>query len=814
MSLITDFKFAARSLTRVKGLATTVILTLALGIGANAAIFSVVRGVLLRPLVNKDEQHLIYLRQSASGIQIDNAKFSVPEIRDIRARAKSLTAIGEFSTIDFTMVGLGEPRVVRAGVVGGSYFDVMGLRPVRGRLLDATDDGPQAAGAAVLTHRFWTTALGSDPNLIGKTIRLGDRSATIVGVVEPSVPYPAQTEIIANVVTSPHHLSATMVEGRVHRMTDLFARIAPGTDLEAARAELRAAHTAMVTEHRESYPKNADFRIDAVRLRDQITSPARTVLLVLLAASALIFVIACSNVANLILARSVRREGELAIRAALGAGAGALRRTLLAESVLLCGAGAALGVLIARPMVAVLARYAARFSVRALDLTVDASLLWVGVGLALVASVLLAFVPRLPSADASNGFGLSNGSVRITSGTNRRLRVFAVTQIAASFLLLAGAGALLTTLFALQRARSGINTHNVLALHVPLNYERPREQTLPLYKEAIRRISELPGVERVAVGTLVPWREAGAFFAAQFTVEGYAKADGEEDPRGRFRTVSPGFFAALGVPIVAGRDFNAADSSDSEKVVIVSQSLAQRLFPNQDAVNRRLLWTDPVMKFIDVSTGPRRIVGVAADVDDENIVPGAAMVVYHPMDQEIGGGRLFVYARTDPYALVPPITRIIRGLSADQPVEQAATLDDVRAEVLAPNRLNAMVFSGFAGVALTIAVVGVAGVLAFSVSARTREFGVRLAVGSTPRHLLGRILGEGAVIAAAGIAAGVVGGIALARVVGVFVQDVAIPGILPLAGAAAILVAAAVLASLMPAARASRVDVMQALRSE
>jgi predicted permease len=541
----------------------------------------------------KTSSNLIYLQQSAPGIQIESAKFSVPEIRDIRARAKSLIAIGEFSTIDFTMVGLGEPRVVRAGVVGGSYFDVMGLRPVLGRLLDATDDGPQAAGAAVLTHRFWTTTLGSDPSLIGKTIRLGDRSATIVGVVEPSVPYPSQTEIIANIVTSPHHLSATMVEGRVHRMTDLFARIAPGTDLDAVRAELRAAHTTMVNEHRESYPKNADFRIDAVRLRDQITSPARTVLLVLLAASALIFVIACSNVANLILARSVRREGELAIRAALGAGAGALRRTLLAESVLLCGAGAALGVLIARPMVAVLARYAARFSVRALDLTVDASLLWVGVGLALVASVLLAFVPRLPSADAANGFGLSNGSVRITSGTNRRLRVFAVTQIAASFLLLAGAGALITTLFALQRARTGINTHNVLALHVPLNYERPREQTLPLYKEAIRRISELPGVERVAVGTLVPWREAGAFFAAQFTVEGYAKANGEEDPRGRFRTVSPGFFAALGVPIVAGRDFNASDTGASEKVVIVSQSLAQRLFPNQDAVNRRLLWTDP-----------------------------------------------------------------------------------------------------------------------------------------------------------------------------------------------------------------------------
>ena len=814
MSLITDFKFAARSLARVKGLAITVIVTLALGIGANAAIFSVVRGVLLRPLVNKDEDRLIYIRQSAPGIGAENAKFSIPEIRDLRARVRTLTAFGDFSTVDFTMVGIGEPRVVRAGVVGGSYFDVMGLRPVRGRLLDASDDGPQAAGAAVLTHRFWTTTLASDPALIGKTIRLGDRAATIVGVVEPSVPYPSQTEIIANIVTSPHHLSATMVDGRVHRMTDLFARLTPGADLDMARAELRAAHAAMLDEHREAYPPKHDFRIDAVRLRDQITSPARTVLLVLLAASGLIFVIACSNVANLILARSVRREGELAIRAALGAGTGALRRTLLAESLLLCGAGAALGVIIARPMVAVLARYASRFSVRALDLTVDASLLWVGVGLAFVSAVLLAFVPRLPSADAANGFGLSNGSVRITSGTNRRLRLFAVTQIAASFVLLAGAGTLITTLFALQRARTGMNTSNVLVLHVPVNYERPPEQTLPLYREAIRRIGELPGVEQVAVGTIVPWREAGAFFDAQFMVEGYAKADGEEDPRGRFRTVSSGFFAALGVPIIAGRDFNASDRRDSEKVVIVSQSLAQRLFPNQDAVNRRFTWTDPVMKFIDVSTGPRRIIGIAADIDDENVVPGPAMVVYHPLDQEIGGGRLFVHSRTDPYALVPPITKIIRDLSAEQPVERAATLEDVRAEVLAPNRLNALVFGGFAGVALTIAVVGVAGVLAFSVSARTREFGVRLAIGSTPRHLLTRILGEGAVIACAGIAAGVVGGIALARIVGVFLQEVSLPGVPPLLIAAAILVAAAILASLMPAARASRVDVMQALRSE
>src|SRR3954465_12223336 len=384
MNLLTDVRFALRSLGRVKGLTLTVIVTLALGIGANAAIFSVVRGVLLRPLANREEDRLIYIRQSASGIHAENANFSVPEVQDLRGRAKTVTGFGEFSTIGFTLVGLGEPRVVRAGVVDGSYFEVMGLRPVLGRLLGPGDDGPKASGAAVLTYRFWTTALGSDPTVVGRIVRLGTRSATIVGVLEPSVPYPSETEIIANIVTSPHHLSATMATGRVHRMTELFARLAPGATLASARAELATIHGAVVQEHPESYPRNADFRIDAVRLRDQITSPARTVLLVLLAASGLIFVIACSNVANLILARSVRREGELAIRAALGASTAALRLTLLVESLVLCGAGAILGVLIARPMVAILARYAARFSVRALDLTVDASLLWVGVALALI----------------------------------------------------------------------------------------------------------------------------------------------------------------------------------------------------------------------------------------------------------------------------------------------------------------------------------------------------------------------------------------------------------------------------------------------
>src|SRR5271167_537102 len=255
-----DLKVALRSLAHAKGLAITVILTLALGIGANAAIFSVVRGVLLRPLVNRGEDRLIYIRQSALGIGSENAAFSVPEIRNLKASIKSINAFGDFSTIGFSMIGLGEPREVRAGVVGGSYFDVMGLRPVLGRLLDARDDGPGAAGAAVLTYRFWSTQLKSDPTVLGKTVRLGSRTATVVGVLEQSVPYPAETEIIANIVTSPHHLSATMVTGRVHRMTELFGRLAPGATLEQARAELKTVEGAMVKAHPEAYSTKADFR--------------------------------------------------------------------------------------------------------------------------------------------------------------------------------------------------------------------------------------------------------------------------------------------------------------------------------------------------------------------------------------------------------------------------------------------------------------------------------------------------------------------------------------------------------------------------
>src|SRR6202008_1165368 len=280
MSFVNDLRVALRSLDRTKGLAVAEVRTLALGIGANGAIFTLVRGVLLKPLVNRDEDRLIYIRQSAPGMGVDNTTFSVPEIQDLSSGVKTVSAFGDFSVMAFTMIGLGEPRSIRGGVVGGTYFDVMGLHPVLGRLIGPQDDGPKADGVVVLTYRFWANSLHKDPSVIGKTVRLGsigDRSATIIGVLEPCVPYPQDTEIIANVVTSPHHLSATMVTGRIHRMTELFGRLAPGATLESAQAELRTVYARMVRNHPEAYSPKAHSEIGVRLLRDQITSRARTV---------------------------------------------------------------------------------------------------------------------------------------------------------------------------------------------------------------------------------------------------------------------------------------------------------------------------------------------------------------------------------------------------------------------------------------------------------------------------------------------------------------------------------------------------------
>ena len=466
-------------------------------------------------------------------------------------------------------------------------------------------------------------------------------------------------------------------------------------------------------------------------------------------------------------------------------------------------------------MIEVLARYASHFSVRALDLTVDSSLLWVCVPLTIVAAVILAFVPRLPD-DASGSLHLSTGSVRITA-SKRRQRIFVITQIGASFILLAGASVVVTTLLALQRTETGMDSRHVLAINVPAVFSgKTKQQVVDFYKEVIRRIDALPGVNNTAWGMVTPWRDAGSGPTLQFCADGHDHSAGQEDSRAQYRVISPGFFAALGVPIIAGRDFNDLDVKNKEPVAIISRTLAQRMFPNQDPINRHVFWTDPVLK-TNSNTSPElhRIIGVAADIDDVHVVPEPTITIYHTFEQgPLYLGRLFIHTSVNPYSLVTPVTRIIRDMSVEQPIDRAATLEDARAEVLSPYRLNSVVFGMFAVVALSIAVVGVAGVLAFSVNARLREFGIRLALGSQPRRLFNDVIAEGAVMAAAGIAAGAISGFILTRVAHSYFVNLMMPGVWPVCASALLLLAVAVTASMLPARRAARVDVIEALRAE
>ena len=515
--------------------------------------------------------------------------------------------------------------MVKAGVVGGSFFDVMGLRPVLGRLLNAQDDGPKAAGAAVLTHRFWTTSLNSDPTVIGKTIRLGPRTATVVGVLEPSVPYPADTEIIANVVTSPHHLGATMVTSRTHRMTELFGRLAPGASLEAARAELTAVHAAMMREHPEAYSPQGRRPAHAVTtLRDQIAAPARTILLVLLAAAAVVFVIACSNVANLILARSVRREGELAVRAALGAGRGALRRTLLAESLVLCGAGAVLGVVLAqplrrggRPLCRPLLRPRARRHrrcQRALGRRRP------GDGRGGAARV------RPAAAVAACARRPRPGERQRPDHAGHQPPPAGVRDDADCVLVRAAR----RRGHAARHARRPADGEHRLrhaagaGIRHPDVRDRRRSATrsaIDFYQEATRRIGQLPGVDGVAVGSFVPWRDAGSFGPGfQFAVEGYTPA--QTAKRTRARGCASSRLASsrvLGVPMLAGRDFTDDDRArqraggDRQPERRAAAVPERRRAEPAHVVDRSVT---------SASRCPRRIVGVVADVDDENVVPG------------------------------------------------------------------------------------------------------------------------------------------------------------------------------------------------
>ena len=818
-SLRMDVRYAFRGLIKNPGYAAVFVVTLALGIGANTAMFSAVNGVLLRPLPHEDGDRLVYLRHTAPAAGIDNVLFSVPEVEDYRNGFQSLEAIAEFSAMNFTMLGHDEPRRVRAGIVTGNYFAVMGLGASRGRTIGIEDDGATAEAVIVLSDAYWRRVFGADPEILGKTIEINGRTATFVGVAEPAPPYPERTDIYVNLAASPHHLSASMADDRAHRMTEVFARMATGASIEAVRTEASVITSRVHAEYPDAYDQGAGYQVRVTPLKTQLTTRARPTLLLLLATSFFVLVIACANLANLTLTRVLRRGHELAIRVSLGGGRRALRRGLLIESLVLAVLGAALGLLMASLGIDLLVAFAARFTSRASEIALDGSVFGFALLAAVAASLFFTLLPPLP--DGKNvGSALTRSGTRTTIGsTARRVqRSLVVAQIGTSFVLLIGAGLLTRTMWHLSRIDPGFETEQVLSLDIPADFTRSEDDLRSRYLSILEEVDGLPGVQGAAFTSAVPLTPTGGTFTTQMEVEieGFEPAPGAANPRVDFRVVSPGYFDVMGIDLLRGREFNSSDVASGQEVVIINESMARRYFGETDPIGKQIAWTDDVTEFMGLNQTRRTIVGVAADTRDAGLDAEFVHTAYNPYEQVTAyfTDKLVVRVIGDPGTLMAPIRGIVQAQDPNQPIVNVATIAALGNESVAPRRLNTILLGTFALLALVIAAVGIGGVLAFSVGSRRREFGVRSALGAARRQIWSGVLAEGAKLAGLGLLLGVVAAVVLTRFVSGWLYGV--PALDPLTFVAVglLLSAVAIGAAWLPAWRAAGVSPMEAMNAE
>jgi predicted permease len=799
---------------KAPGFSALVVVTLGLGIGANAAVFSVLRGVLLRALPHEDGDRLVYVRQSAELAGQENVLFSVPEIVDYRDASTSLTGFAEFSEMPFNMLGGERPVEVQAGIVTGNYFDVLGLEAVLGRTINAADDGPAAAPVMMLTYDYWTNAFGADHDVLGRALRINGRSVEIIGVAEPAPPFPGETDILVNIVTSPHHLDATMVHGRSHRMTEVFARLAPGATVPQAQAELDAIAGRVHADHRDAYQPAAGYRLTVTPLQQALTANARPTLLLLMATAALVLLTTCANVGNLVLARSLERDREMTVRWALGAGRGQLRRQLLTETGILAAFGAGLGLILAYGGLDLLVGFAERFTPRASEISIDGGVLLFTLVTASAAALLFAYAPSLRSSEEGGTLLLRTGSR--ASGVGQRMqRGLIVAQVAAAVTVLTAAGLLTRTLLGLNSVETGVDVASTLTMHVPDDGAgRSPTETLRLQEAMRDRIAELPGVTAVGVGLNVPLTSSPVMLEVR--AEARPPEPGVPVPVAEYRTATPEYFDAAGMRVLAGRRFSDTDVADGAPVAILNQALAGRLFGDEDPIGRRVAWTGDVLQFIGMSGRWLTVVGIVNDTRDAGPAQEPRPALYMPLSQNelawFPGA--FVIRAQDAEALAPQAERVVRELAPDNPVERVATLEQIREEAVASERLNAYLVALFGGLALVIAAIGIAGVLAFFVAQRTTEIGIRMSLGAARARVLGMVLADGGALLGVGIVLGFAGSALVARLLDGLLFGVTPGDPVTFAGVALVTAAVGLAACAVPARRAAGVDPLVAIREE
>jgi predicted permease len=818
-SLGADFKYAVRSLRHSPVFALVVVVTLALGIGANTAIFSVVRGVVLKPLPHRDGDRLLYLRHSIDVNGGENVLFSVPEVQDIRDGASSFAGIAEYSPWSFTLRGEGDAARIPAGLVTGNFFEVMGLDPLLGRVTSPNDDGAGVPVVAVLTYDFWNRRFAGDTGIIGKQLRFDAQLATVVGILEPAPYFPDRVDVFLNMVASPHHLSAQMVTGRSHRMTETIARLKPEATLDRARAEVTAVNSRITSEFRESYDPGSRYRITVTPFKQALGARAQLTLWLLMGAAAFVMIIAAANVANLTLMRGVRREPELVARAALGAGPSRLRRLLLAENLLLTVVGGALGVAVALAGIGLLTSLVDRYSARASEIRLDGVALGFTLLVSAALALLLSYVGSLPKESAFAGL-ISSGGRRVhgSVGRQRLQRALVVAQVAVSVVLLAGAGLLTRTMIQLSDVRTGLRTEEVLSMSVPLLDQTQvfvpgaQANARAAYERILTDVRAIAGVTEVGLGSAGPLRRGQ--FILDVKTEGKVQAPGEATPRSELRTANPEYFSAAGIPLLSGRPFAVTDEEGSAKVVIINRTLADQMFPNEDPLGKRIAWTGDVLRFSPVNGDWRTIVGVVANTQDGGMDAEPRPVVWQPFAQMIPVfGTLTVRADSNVARLIPGLTRVVRQHAPNALIENILTIAQIREQSVAPRRLNAALVASFGILAVIIAAVGIAGVLAFSVSARTNEIGIRMSLGADSGRVERMILKEGGVLLLLGLASGVGAAILSARVIRGLLFGVEPHDPATMITVAAVMGVIGLVACWIPALRAARIDPAVTMRA-
>ena len=810
-TVLQDARYGARMLRHNPGFSLLVVLTLALGIGANTAIFSVVYGVLLRPLPYSHGGQLVVVHQHARG-QVADIPFSYKELVDYREQTRTLDAVVEYHSMDFLLLGDDSAERVKTAVVSANFFDVLGVQPLLGRTFLASDESQSADAVLVLSYQYWQSHQGGDPNIVGKVFHMNNRPHTVIGVLPPVPQYPTENDVYMPTSQCPFRSSQAFMANRKARMMTVFGRLKREVALARAQADLSTIANRMESANPDVYPKGDGYGVAVAPLQQDLARRARTTLLVLLGAAGFVLLIACANVANLMLARLLKRERELAVRSALGATRARLMRQLLTETILLSLTGGVFGLELAYPTLSLLVKFAARFTTRAHEVRIDGVVLAFTLGVSVLSGLLFGFVPALSSrervADA-----LKQGSGQATSSRGRqRLRAgLVVLQIAVSFMLLIGAGLMIRSFGKLLRVDRGFSAERVLTLNLSPNFSRYTQvaQFVALQDNILRSVRAVGGVESAALASNFPFSPLALTSgpgSVNFDIEGRPVSSGDLQPRLDANTASPGYFETIRQPLLRGRMFNDHDDANAMKVVIINQAMALHRFAGDDPMGKRISF-DQGKTWIT-------IVGVVGNAREYGLDHIVGDEVYLPVDQTGFAGSLLARTSLDPMSMAPLIRKALRDVDPQLAVDQVQSIESLQHESVASPRITTILLGIFAALALVISASGIAGIMALTVSQRTRELGIRMALGQSKSSVVRMVVRQGLIVALAGTALGLIGAMVLGRLLSSLLFATSPTDIFTFAGVSLLFIAVSGLACFVPARRVTRIDPFTALRQE